>query len=157
MPHRSRSHRRSSHVVMVTPLDRAAPLPLEHLAAITCKEPAFDPSAPRGPTRRPHPNEPCAIHILSSCGSGHNGASYCKGSGEGQQLAHRVPLRRPYLTNTQPGCSSGKAIRPITAVALGRRSVSHCRHNLREEPIFHRWRTRENGLATGTVPLKGFP
>ena len=30
MPHRSRSHRRSSHVVMVTPLDRAAPLPLEH-------------------------------------------------------------------------------------------------------------------------------
>ena len=65
MPHRSRSHRRSSHVVMVTPLDRAAPLPLEHLAAITCKEPAFDPSATRGPTRRPCPDTPCAVRRRS--------------------------------------------------------------------------------------------
>jgi len=61
MPHRSRSHRRSSHVVMVTPLDRAAPLPLEHPAAITCKEPAFHPSATRGRTRRPRSDAPCAI------------------------------------------------------------------------------------------------
>jgi hypothetical protein len=61
MPHRSKSHRRSSHVVMVTPLDRAAPLPLEHPAAITCKEPAFDPSATRGRTRRPRSDAPCAI------------------------------------------------------------------------------------------------